>query len=90
MNSLRFAKNPDLFVQEMDEEIVLYEAGSHRAIYLNETAAVVWRLCDGRRTVEDLVEMLTENYPDARADLPRDIESAVETLLREGALSPAT
>lgn len=87
MTDLRFAKNPDLFVEDMDEEMVLYEAGSHRAIYLNETAAVVWKLCDGTRTVQELVQMLGENYPDARADLRRDIESAVEMLLREGALS---
>jgi hypothetical protein len=86
----RLAKNPDLFVEDMDEEILLYEAGSHRAIYLNETAALVWRLCDGTRTVQEVAEMLAENYPDARADLPRDIESAVEMLLREGALSAVT
>ena len=90
MTDRRFAKNPNLFVEDMDEEMVLYEAGSHRAIYLNETATLVWRLCDGTRTVQELIEMLAENYPDARADLPRDIESAVEMLLREGALSPAT
>jgi len=65
MADRRFAKNPDLFVEDMHEEMVLYEAGYQRAIYLNETAALV----------QGLIEMLVENYPDARADLPRDIES---------------
>jgi pyrroloquinoline quinone biosynthesis protein D len=86
MTEHQFAKNPDLLVEDRDTEVLLYEAGAHRAIYLNDTAALVWKLCNGTRTVQDLIDLLSENYPDARADLPREIEQTVEMLLGDGAL----
>jgi hypothetical protein len=82
----RFVKNQELSVEEMGPETLLYEADSHRTIYLNETAALVWKLCDGTRTAQDLIDTLLESYPEARAELPRDVEQAVEMMLREGAL----
>jgi pyrroloquinoline quinone biosynthesis protein D len=87
MQEPRFAKNPDLHVEDMDPEILLYERGSHRTIYLNETAAVVWKLCDGTRTLADVVGLLSDHYPEAGTALALEVEQTVEMLLREGALS---
>ncbi|QQS41198.1 MAG: PqqD family protein [Acidobacteriota bacterium] len=52
----------DLVVQEVDRELLVYDLNSHRAISLNETAAAVWSLCDGTRSVEDLTESLSERF----------------------------
>ncbi|MCO6510276.1 MAG: PqqD family protein [Aridibacter famidurans] len=52
----------DLVVQEVDRELLVYDLNSHRAISLNETAAAVWNLCDGTRSVEDLAESLSKRF----------------------------
>jgi len=75
-------KSPDFLVQEMQEEILLYKGGSHKAIYLNGSAALVWKLCDGTRTVDDIAALLSENFSEAR--VAHDVRQAIETLVREG------
>jgi len=45
------ARQEGLLVRELGEEVVVYELASHRGHCLNRTAALVWRACDGRRTV---------------------------------------
>ena len=70
----------------MDEEILLYRPSTHKAIHLNGTAAVIWRLCDGTRTVTDLVDCLVAEFPDAKPRIAHDVQEAIDQLLREGAL----
>ena len=38
-----------------------------RAVYLNPTAALVWGLCDGSRSVHEIIRILGESYPEAVA-----------------------
>jgi hypothetical protein len=87
MKARSLIQSSDFYVEEMEEEILLYKAGSHKAIYLNESAALVWKLCDGTKTAQDIFDILSENFPDAGGGLAHEIEQAVEMLLTEGALS---
>jgi pyrroloquinoline quinone biosynthesis protein D len=74
------------FVEEMEGENLLYRLGTHKAIHLNETATLIWKLCDGSRTVQDIVDLLNKEFPDAGADIAADVREAVELLAGEGAL----
>jgi len=73
-------------MESMDGEAVIYRHIARKAIYLNESAAVVWQLCDGNRSIREIVDMLAEAYPGARDELSVDVMEAVERLEREGAL----
>jgi hypothetical protein len=42
------ARRDDLVVRELDGETLVYDLDSHYAHCLNETAAAVWRACDGK------------------------------------------
>jgi hypothetical protein len=48
---------------------------------LNETGRDVWRLLDGR-TVDEVVEALTEEYDASREEIDRDVRGLLEELLR--------
>ena len=74
------------FVEEMEGENLLYRLGTHKAIHLNETATIIWKLCDGSRTVQDIVDLLKQEFPDSEADIALDVGEAVELLAGEGAL----
>jgi pyrroloquinoline quinone biosynthesis protein D len=86
MQSDSFVQTTGFFIEEMEGEILLYKTGTHKAVYLNETAALVWKLCDGERTVREIANLLAEGFANCE-DLDQDVEKAIHSLLREGAVS---
>jgi hypothetical protein len=47
-----------LFVQELPDELVVYDVERNEVHCLNGTAARVWALCDGKHTVAEIVQLL--------------------------------
>ena len=47
-------------MQELDDELLVYDRERDVASRLNRSAAIVWRSSDGTRTVADLVAVLAE------------------------------
>src|SRR3989304_1386272 len=56
-----------LAVQTLADEVLVYDLERHRAHCLNETAAVVWRHCDGKTSVPQMARILQREL-DAPAD----------------------
>lgn len=67
--------------EELDGEAVVYDRTGKRAIYLNETATVVWKLCDGRRTVAEISALLAKEFPESAAAIEGDISDAVDQMV---------
>ena len=49
------ARQNGLVVQEMPDEVLVYDLDSNKAHCLNTSAALVWRSCDGNRSAADIV-----------------------------------
>ena len=47
-----------LFVQELPDELVVYDVERNEVHCLNGTAARVWALCDGKNTVAEIAQLL--------------------------------
>lgn len=73
-------------IEALDDERLLYHPQQTRAIYLNETATLVWALCDGR-SVENILTTIRAAYPDAPPTLEQDIQQTLATLAEAGALT---
>ncbi len=69
-------------LQEFDNELVLYDLEQTKVIYLSESAALIWRLCDGQRTIEDIAQLLQCAYPDKASEILTDVERTM-TCFRE-------
>lgn len=50
------AREARLLVRELAEEVLVYDEEGHRAHCLNQTAALVWKSCDGRTSVARIAE----------------------------------
>lgn len=61
------ARKDDLVLQEMEEEILVYDLRTDKAICLNQTSALVWQNCDGKKTVAEIAGNLEK-----RLDAPVD------------------
>jgi hypothetical protein len=82
-------QKPGFFIEEMDTECLLYRLGTHKAIHLNHSASVIWKLCDGTRTVADIIDLLQGQYPPDTVSIASDVREAIAILVREGAIAEA-
>src|SRR5712691_3044972 len=52
------ARKEGLVIQELPDEVLVYDLERDRAHCLNETAAFVWQHCDGRTTTGEIARSL--------------------------------
>jgi len=55
------ARQTGLVVQEMPDEVLVYDLDSNKAHCLNQSAALVWKSCDGNNSVTDIVRQFESN-----------------------------
>jgi hypothetical protein len=55
------ARKQDLIVEELPGELLVYDTERDQAHCLNETAAFVWKRCDGSNTPRDIARLLGSN-----------------------------
>ena len=55
------ARQNGLVVQEMPDEVLVYDLDTNKAHCLNGSAALVWKSCDGNNTVADIVKQFESN-----------------------------
>jgi len=51
-------------------------------VYLNESAAVIWRLCDGQRTVGEIVDVLKSAYPNLSHQMDAEVCDTIQQFVR--------
>jgi hypothetical protein len=64
------ARKEGLVIQEMPEEVLVYDLDTNKAHCLNQTAAFVWKSCDGRNSVADITKLVGD---DAGNAVPEDL-----------------
>src|SRR5262249_11363548 len=79
-------QHPDVLQATLDDEILVYYPDGTTAFALNNTASVIWELCNGERRVADIVEILQEAYPEAAATMPQEVDEAILALLSCGVI----
>lgn len=74
-------------LEQLDNELLLYHPSKTLTVYMNETATLVWQLCDGKRTVGEIVQQLQEAYPEAAGGMESDVEHALAVFSEHGAIT---
>jgi hypothetical protein len=78
--------NDDFKVEKFDSEILLYAVSTGNGVYLNETACLVWEMCGRGHSLEEMISLLEEAFPEQKSAIGDDVVVAVESLLEHGAL----
>lgn len=68
----------DFQLEEIDGEVLLYSPVATRSIYLNPSAALIWHLCTGDFTVQEIVDSLQEQFPDQASSIVDDVMTTLE------------
>jgi hypothetical protein len=77
---------PDFQIQNLDGEIVLLHPTRNTIIHINQTGALVWQLCNGVRSVHEIVLLLGDAYPEAQEQIKADVPQIIHQFAAHGAL----
>ncbi len=64
------ARKEGLVIQEMPDEVLVYDLDTNKAHCLNQTAAFVWKSCNGRNSVADITKLVGDDSGNA---VPEDL-----------------
>jgi hypothetical protein len=61
-NAKPIARKQGLVIQELPDEVLVYDLDRDRAHCLNQTAAFVWQRCNGRNTTAQIANTLGQEF----------------------------
>lgn len=56
------SRKSNIVIQELENEILIYDLNDNKAFCLNETSAVIWQMCDGTKTVADISQAVSQKF----------------------------
>jgi Coenzyme PQQ synthesis protein D (PqqD) len=59
MKNTPISRQSNLVVQELEKELLVYDLSTNKAYCLNETSALVYQLSDGKRTVQEISDLMS-------------------------------
>ncbi len=85
-DSQKFVLNPAFKAEKFDNEVLLYAVSNTRGVYLNETASLVWEMYGQNLSIDKIITLLEEAYPQQKEAIREDVATAFESLIENGAL----
>ncbi len=79
-------RHQDFRLEKMDNELLLFNPKTTNILYLNETASLIWQLCDGQRSVPDMIALLIETFPEAGNSIKQDVEETINLFKKHGSI----
>lgn len=76
-------RRPDYRLEELDGEVLIYHPTETTVVYCNQTASVIWHLCDGTHTAAEISTLLSDAFPAAAAAIPADVAATLHTLTQQ-------
>jgi hypothetical protein len=54
------SRKENLVVQELEKELLIYDLKIDKVLSLNETSALIWQMCDGKNSIGEISNKLSE------------------------------
>lgn len=89
MNVSRPVRTPGIIARDMGGETMLYGADEKAVHVLNETAKLIWDLCDGAHSLEDMQRVIRTHFAvPEQHDVIGDIQRILAIFANKGLLQP--
>jgi len=56
------ARSEELVIQELPDEVLVYDLTRHKAHCLNKTSAFIWNHCDGRTSASEIATLMQKEW----------------------------
>lgn len=73
-------REPGYQLEMLDGESLLFDPSQGRVVHCNQMTVVLWHLCNGERTVHQVITLLTEAYPESGPQAADDILDTLSQL----------
>ena len=71
-------RKANLTIQDIGDETIVYDPERENVHVLNQTAQLIWNLCDGEHTMDEIHKFLIEQFPSiSQNDLLVDLQSTL-------------
>jgi hypothetical protein len=84
--SQRPRRKPDYCLEVIDNELLLFHPARTQILYCNETASLIWQLCDGQRNSEEMTALLAAAFPQAAETIAADVAVTLQQFTQQGAI----
>lgn len=85
-----FERNSDVEWAVLDGDCVLVHIETTECYSLSSAAAEFWRLCDGQRSTDDIIEELRSTFDVSEDVLRPDVRALVARFLQQGLVTERT
>ena len=79
--NLRISKRPDVLIEGIDEETVLFDPQNRNTYALNQVGSIIWQLCDGEHTPYEISEEISDALGVDSAHVLKDVLKIINELL---------
>lgn len=69
----------DVLEIDLGDGLIIYDRDANLVHHLNPSAALVWRMCEGKSSVHELVQVIVDEL----GSTPHEVNAQVRDLLRE-------
>ncbi|MEM8750557.1 MAG: PqqD family protein [Pseudomonadota bacterium] len=83
---MKLVQSKDYFIEAIEGEWLLFKPRAQKAIYLDESASIIWQMCDGSRSADELAQEIASNYGDEKDTVIADVHATLAVLQEHGAL----
>jgi hypothetical protein len=60
MKQFPIARRKDLIIEDLPDEVLVYDLTTDKAHCLNRTSALIWKNCDGEKSAGEIAELLEQ------------------------------
>jgi len=84
-DSQRPIANPTMVLrEEFDDWAILFDPDTGDAFGLNPTSVFIYKLLDGRHSVEEIIKKVRENFEDVPDDVDAHVNEFIKSLVERG------
>jgi hypothetical protein len=73
-------RNPDIVMRSEEKEAMLFNPENGNILCINKTGILIWGLCDGKHSGEEIVGKITEKYDVSREEAENDYSEYLSDL----------
>lgn len=80
-------KRQDIRSISVEEEVMLHDSATKQVYVLNPTASLIWSLCDGAHTLDQMVTAISTQFDKtASVDIQQDVQQTVASFKKHNLL----
>ena len=81
MQSLK--KRPDLLIEEIEDEVVIYDPRTHRVHHLNPMASIIWELFEVCSSPKEIAKEIVDVLKTDSSTVEKDVQETLKQLQKK-------